>query len=105
MVPGLLKQLGILLDLATADRAEPGHDVAGQTAAAHYKAEDLTFDLDYLVTRDVFGCDNHHAARFAVGRLRDLVFCNCHDGSPFQMISIRGVVVSGSGLPFSGLRV
>src|SRR5271170_3605666 len=51
MTPRLFKQLGVFADLAADDRAQPGHDVAAEPAAAHNDAKTLALDLDRKSTR------------------------------------------------------
>jgi hypothetical protein len=60
MTPRFLEELGVFVDLAADDRAQPGHDVAAEPAAAHDDPEALALDLGDAVMRDVFGRDDEH---------------------------------------------
>ena len=60
MTPGLLEQLGVFGDFAADDRAQPGHDVAAQPAAAHDDPKTLALDLGYPVMGDILGGDDQH---------------------------------------------
>ncbi len=62
MAPRLFEQLGVFVDLAADDRAQPGHDVAADPAAADDDAKALALDLDDPVVGDVLGGDDQHGA-------------------------------------------
>jgi hypothetical protein len=58
MAPRLFEQLGVFVDLAADDRAQPGHDVAAEPAASDNDAKTLTLDFEHPVMGDVLGCDD-----------------------------------------------
>jgi hypothetical protein len=60
MAARFFQQLGVLRNLAAAERAQAGHDVAADAAAAHHHAEDLALGLPHAVAGDVFTGDDDH---------------------------------------------
>src|SRR4051812_43872761 len=50
------------MDLATDDRAQSGHDVAANAAAADHHAEALTLAFPHSIARDVLGRDDQHGS-------------------------------------------
>src|SRR5579885_367594 len=60
LAPRFLQRAGVFVDLATDDRAQPGHEIAADAAAAHDHPEALSLDLSYPLPRDAFtGRDQH----------------------------------------------
>ena len=60
MATRLFEQLGVFVDFAADDRAQPGHDVAAEPAAAHDNPKALTFNLGHPVTADIFRRNYEH---------------------------------------------
>jgi hypothetical protein len=56
------------VDLATDDRAQPGHDVAAEATAPDNDAKALALNLRHLVAGDIFGGNNQHDFLRWVGR-------------------------------------
>src|SRR5438093_447413 len=56
----VLEQVGVFMNLAADNRAQPGHHVAAEPAAADDDAKALSLDLDYAVTRNILGSDDQH---------------------------------------------
>lgn len=63
MEPGLLQQLGILLNLPAAERPQAGHKVAGQPTAADDKPELFTLDGDDTIAGNSLGGHDERAIR------------------------------------------
>src|SRR5664280_808337 len=60
LAPGVLEQLGVLVDLATDERAEAGGEVAGEAATSDDQPKDLAFHLGDPVSGHVgSGYDDH----------------------------------------------
>src|SRR5207244_12720275 len=53
----VFEQLSVFGDLTDAQRAQPGHDVYAEVAAADNKAENLAFHLQHTKYRDVLCID------------------------------------------------
>src|SRR6266436_2554025 len=57
---GLFQQLRIFMNLAAGDRAQPGHDIAADAAAAHDDSKTLSDGLLHAVPRNMFRRRNQH---------------------------------------------
>src|SRR6516164_2195151 len=60
LAAGLFEQMGVFVDLAADQGAQPRHDVAAEPAAADDNAKTLTLDLDHPVTGDILGRNHQH---------------------------------------------
>ncbi len=58
MAARFFQQLCVFGDFTAEQRAQTGHDIAGQATAAHDHTEDLPFDFLDLVADDIFCCDD-----------------------------------------------
>ena len=62
LAAGVLEELGVLVDLAADERAQPGRQVAGQASAADDEAEHLALRLGDSMAGQVWGRRDDHVA-------------------------------------------
>ena len=94
LAPGILEQLGVLLDLAADERSQRRREVPGEATAADDEPEDLAAHLPHAVTGHEGRGDDDHGriiplARRTTGRARH---------SPGGINSVtRSLITAGSG--------